>query len=315
MDAVQHVAPVPIGRARSSGGETRRQGALPPVRVGSPSPRAMPSPLLRPTITGAGPQTLVLANGLGTNQHTWRHVARAVEPHARVVRFDYVGTPHGDLAAYGPARYETLHDHADDVLELLDALDLRDAAWVGHSVSGMIGVLAAVAAPERIGRLVLVSASPRYLDDADGYRGGFDRAAIDRLLAAAGSDYHAWVGGFSPLAIGAAHCPDAVEEFGSYLRRMRPDVALRTLRAVFLSDHRAALPRVTQPVTVVQPRADVAVPTAVGRYLAATIPRAAYVELAAEGHVPQLTAPDELIAALDAALGLGIAAATRATAA
>jgi sigma-B regulation protein RsbQ len=250
---------------------------------------------LRATVAGTGERVLVLGNGLGTNQRTWRHVVAALAPECRLVRFDYAGTPDADGVEFDFDRYGTLHGHADDVLALLDDLDLRDATWVGHSVSGTIGLIAAAAAPERIGRVVTVSASPRYLDDpGTGYVGGFSAAEVAEVLRAAAADYHAWVGGFSPLAVGGDR-PGAVEEFASSLRRMRPDVAHRTLTAVFTGDYRAVLPRVLQPVTVVQPAADVAVPTAVGRYLAAALPNAAYRELRAEGHVPQLTAPEELV--------------------
>lgn len=253
--------------------------------------------VLNTSCTGSGAHTVVLANGLGTTQHTWRHVIAALAPHCRVIGFDHVGTPDADLTHYDADRYATLHAYADDVVALLDDLGVEDVTWVGHSVGGMIGLLAAAAAPDRIGRLALLSASPRYLDAA-GYRGGFTREAVDALLGAVASDYHAWVGGFSPLAVGRDDRPEAVEEFAGSLLRMRPDIAHRTLRTIFTGDYRAALPRVRQPVTVIQPRDDVAVPVEVGRYLAAQLPAAVYCELDAPGHVPHLTAPDAVIAVL-----------------
>ena len=255
--------------------------------------------VLNATVTGltSDAPTIVLANGLGTTQHTWRPVVDALAPSCRVVRFDHVGTPGADLAAYDAARYASLHGYADDAVALLDALDVTDVTWVGHSVGGMIGLLAAAVAPDRIARLVLLSASPRYVDDADaGYVGGFARAEIDALLAAAATDYHAWAGGFSPLAVGRADQPEAIAEFADTLRRMRPDVAHRTLRTILTGDYRATLPHVTQPVTVVQAREDVAVPTAVGRYLAERLPSAAYRELDTAGHVPHLTDPATVLA-------------------
>lgn len=241
---------------------------------------------------------MVLANGLGTSQHAWRDVAAAFEGCCRVVRFDYVGTPGAGDPAARPERYDTLHGHVDDVISLLDTLGVSDVIWVGHSVSGIIGLLAAAAAPALIGRAVLVAASPRYLDDADGYVGGFSRADIDGLLAAAASDYHAWVGGFSPLVVGRTDCPAVVEEFAACLRAMRPDVAIQTLRSIFLSDHRRVLPQLDLPVVVLQPEADVAVPPEVGRYLAASLPHAELRELRARGHLPHVTACGEFVAVL-----------------
>lgn len=240
---------------------------------------------------------MVLANGLGTSQHAWRDVAAAFEGCCRVVRFDYVGTPGTGEQAARPERYDTLHGHVDDVISLLDTLGLSDVTWVGHSVSGIIGLLAAAAAPALIGRAVLVAASPRYLDDT-GYVGGFSEADIDGLLAAAASDYHAWVGGFSPLVVGRTDCPAVVEEFADGLRAMRPDVAMQTLRSIFLSDHRRVLPQLRLPVAVLQPEADVAVPPEVGRFLASSLPHAELRELRARGHLPHLTACDEFVAVL-----------------
>ena len=60
-----------------------------------------------------------------------------------------------------------------------DELELRDVVFVGHSVSSMIGALAAIAEPERFAKLVMVGPSPRYIDDG-GYRGGFSAEDITR---------------------------------------------------------------------------------------------------------------------------------------
>ena len=256
---------------------------------------------LNASVTGDGDHTVVLANGLGTNQQTWRHVVDALKGTYRIVRFDYVGTPDADLAAYEPHRYASLHGHADDVVALLDALDLSNITFVGHSVSGMIGALASLAAPDRFAGMVFISASPRYIDDGD-YVGGMSRGTVDDILAAAASDYHAWVGGFSPLAVGPAHAPELIDEFASYLRRMRPDVASQTLHTVFTSDFRHILPRVHTPVVVVQSQSDVAVPAVVARYLAGHLPNATLHELKATGHVPQLTDPAEVVTVLEKTL-------------
>src|SRR5690348_3163686 len=104
---------------------------------------------LNASVTGRGDHTVVLGNGLGTNQHTWRYVAEALGGSFRLVRFDYVGTPDADLSAYRADRYSTLHAYADDVVRLLDELGVAGATFVGHSASGMIGVLAALAAPDQ----------------------------------------------------------------------------------------------------------------------------------------------------------------------
>lgn len=253
-----------------------------------------PSRIFNVTVLGDAPRTIVLGNGLGTNQDSWRYVVEAIAPHARIIRYDVAGTRHESAAVFNPDRYRTLHGYADDVVAILDELDVTDALFVGHSVSGMIGCLAAAQLPERIARVVTIAASPRYLDD-DGYVGGFSRDAIEGLLATAAADYQGWVAGFAPLAIGETPRAELVGEFARYLLAMPPEIAHHLLRTVFLSDHRHELARVSQPVTVVQPRTDVAVPLAVGEYLAERLPSAELHVLPMVGHVPQLTVPELLV--------------------
>jgi len=207
--------------------------------------------------------------------------------------FDYVGTPDSDLTAYRPERYDTIYGHADDALAMLDELDLRDVTFVGHSVGGMIGALVALSAPDRITRLVTIGASPRYLDDRN-YVGGVSRQMVDSVLSNATVDYHTWVSGFSPMVVGQEHAQHFVDEFSESLRRMRPDIANQTLKAVFLSDFRDILPRVKQPVAVIQPRADFVVPVVVGEYLTAHFPTATLYLLQTQGHLPHLTSPGKI---------------------
>ena len=108
-----------------------------------------------------GGQPMVFAHGFGCDQHMWRHVAPRFEDRYQVVLFDHVGAGGSDPAAYDPDRHATLGGYADDLVGILEDLDLHDVVFVGHSVSSMIGVLAANAAPERFAHLVLVGPSPR----------------------------------------------------------------------------------------------------------------------------------------------------------
>lgn len=94
-------------------------------------------------------------------------------------------------------RYSSLHGYAEDILELVRELDLHDVVFVGHSVTAMMGVLAACADPARFAKLVLLTPSPRYVDDGD-YRGGFSRADIDELLESMESNYLGWSHGHCP---------------------------------------------------------------------------------------------------------------------
>lgn len=244
---------------------------------------------------------MVLANGLGTSQDTWRFVVAALGSRVQVVRFDYAGmSPHTE-DAFEPVTYATLHGFADDVRGLLGEAGLRDVLFVGHSVSGMIGAIAAAVAPDLIARLVMINAAPRYLD-GEAYQGGFTDDMLAGTLAAAKSDFRAWAAGFAPLAIGPEATDEGIAEFSGYLRRMRPDVGLMTLRTILEGDYRSVLPRVTQPVTLLQSREDVVVPWSVSEYLQAHLPNAELFALNSRGHLPQLTAAGEVISALELVL-------------
>src|SRR5437762_1563051 len=113
-------------------------------------------------VAGSGERAMVFAHGFGCDQNMWRLVAPAFENDFRIILFDHVGAGGSDLSAYDPARYSSLSGYADDVVDLCRALDVRHGVFVGHSVSAMIGVLAAKKAPELFDDLVLVGPSPRY---------------------------------------------------------------------------------------------------------------------------------------------------------
>lgn len=87
-----------------------------------------------------------------------------------------------------PATHATLDAYTSDLLDVMSALALHDAIFVGHSVSAMIGVLAAIREPRRFAKMVLISPPPRFLNEA-GYPGGFGQTNINELLAAMESDY------------------------------------------------------------------------------------------------------------------------------
>jgi len=254
-------------------------------------------------VFGSGPDTLVFAHGFGSDQSAWKHQVAAFQDRYRIVLFDHVGCGESDFNAYSPRRYDSLRRYAEDLLELCDALRLNDCTLVGHSLSGMVGLLAAVAEPQRFRQLVFVKASPRYLNDAStGYHGGFEQEQIDGLYAAMANDFPAWASGFAPLAMGHPERPELGQEFARTFMAMRPDIALSIARIIFQSDHRADLPRLKVPTLILQSGDDLAVPTQVGHYMAKHIAQATLVPIEARGHLPQLSAPRAVNRAIDAYL-------------
>jgi sigma-B regulation protein RsbQ len=244
-----------------------------------------------------GAPAIVFAHGLGCDQSMWRHAAPAFARDHRVVLFDHVGFGGSDVASYDARRHAALDGYADDVVELLEELDLGPAVFVGHSVSSMIGVLAANRRPDLFDRLVLVGPSPRYVDD-DGYRGGFSADEVDELLVTMDANYLGWSRAMAPAIMGVPERPELGDELTASFCRTDPGVARRFARATFLSDNRADLEDCPVPALVLQCREDVIAPVEVGRYVADRLPDATFVLLDAVGHCPNLSAPDQVVAAV-----------------
>jgi sigma-B regulation protein RsbQ len=244
-----------------------------------------------------GAQPMLFAHGFGCDQNMWRYVAPEFEDDYRVVLFDHVGAGGSDLTAYDRAKYSTLQGYADDVLEICRELELRDVVFVGHSVSAMVGVLAAVKEPDRFARLVLVGPSPRYIDD-DGYAGGFTADDIAGLLDSLDSNYLGWSQAYAPPIMGRADRPELGEELTNSFCRTDPAIARHFARVTFTSDNRDDLSRVRTPTLVLQCADDIIAPTAVGEYVHAQIPNSELVLMEAKGHCPNLSAPDETVEAI-----------------
>lgn len=245
---------------------------------------------------------MLFAHGFGCDQNMWRFVAPHFTDRYRVVLFDHVGAGGSDLAAYDPERYSGLEGYADDVLRICRELDLNEVIFVGHSVSAMIGVLAAAAEPGRFAGLVLVGPSPRYIDDA-GYVGGFTREDISGLLDSLDSNYLGWSTQMAPVIMGRPDRPELGEELTESFCRTDPEIARRFARATFLSDNRRDLARVATPTLVLQCADDAIAPVSVGEYVRDHMPNARMVMLDAVGHCPNLSAPEETAAAIAEFLG------------
>ena len=255
-------------------------------------------------ITGPTAQTIVFLHGLGGDQHDWHLMAPAFEDRSRVVVLDLVGAGKSDQSAYHPtAAHSTLAGHATDLLDVLSALALHDVVFVGHSVAAMIGVIAAVREPQRFAKMVLISPSPRFINEK-GYAGGFEQQDINELLGAMESDYHGWSQGFAPVMMGQ-HDPELVLKLTNSFLRTNPAIAKHFARVTFFSDTRIELGFLIIPTLIVQSAHDVIAPLAVGHYLHEQLADSRLVVVATNGHYPHLSAPQETLAALDAFLAEG----------
>lgn len=249
------------------------------------------------TIFGRGTQPMVFVHGFGCDQQMWRLITPAFEDDYRIVLFDYVGHGGSDRGAYDADRYSTLDGFAQDVLDVIDALDVRDVILVGHSVSGIVGVLAINRSPERFERLVMVAPSPRYINDPPDYHGGFERADIEGLLDMMDKNYIGWAGALAPMVMGNPDRPELGAELNTSFCSTDPVIARQFAHATFLGDNRSDLTRLRVPSLVLQCSEDAIAPQ-VGEYVARVTPGSTFRQLRATGHCPHLSHPEETIAAM-----------------
>lgn len=247
--------------------------------------------------TGSGKTTAILSHGFGTNQDAWAALRPWFEDRFDVVSFDLAGCGPGGAETYDFDRHGSMFGYSDDLIDLMDELGLQNCLYVGHSMSAMIGAAAACARPDLFGRLAMIGASPRYLNEA-GYVGGFEQAHLDQLFESMAANYQAWVAGFAPMVVGVEDGA-TIADFSRTLFEMRPDVALNTSRTIFGSDMRDTARRVTTEVNLIQTSSDVAVPVEVGEWLARTIPNATLDVIDASGHLPHITAADKVVRILE----------------
>nr|ALB07155.1 dwarf 14 [Striga hermonthica] len=252
-------------------------------------------------VVGSGEKVLVLAHGVGTDQSAWQRILPYFVRDHRVVLYDLVCAGSVNPDYFDFRRYTSLDAFVDDLLAILDALRLGRCTYVGHSVSASIGILASIRRPDLFAKLILIGASPRFLNDKN-YHGGFADGEIDTVFAAMEANYAAWVSGFAPLAVGA-DVPEAVREFSRTLFNMRPDITLFVSRMVFNSDLRGVVGLVTVPCSVLQTSKDHSVPESMAAYLKENLGGRTTVHmLDIEGHLPHLSAPNLLAQELRRAL-------------
>lgn len=246
-------------------------------------------------VFGKGTQPMLFAHGFGCDQNMWRFVTPAFENNYKIVLFDYVGAGKSDASAYNKERYATLYGYAKDVLEVCEELQLNDVIFVGHSVSSMIGLLAAIEEPAYFSQLIMVGPSPSYIND-DGYRGGFSRKDIEGLLETMEKNYIGWANFLAPNIMGNKDRPQLGEELAESFCSTDPVIARQFAEATFFSDNRKDLKKNRTPTLLLQCSDDIIAPLEVGEYLAKNLPFSTLRVMKATGHCPHLSEPEETIA-------------------
>lgn len=250
-------------------------------------------------IYGSGEQTILFAHGFGGDQTAWKYVLNAFTDNYRVILFDYVGSGNSDHSYYKPELYSSLNGFAQDVLNVCAALNLHQIIYVGHSVSGMIGLLAALEKPEYFKKMVFLGPSARYLNDHDhGYIGGMDRSDLDGVFEMLDNNYLGFSRALAPAIMGEKNSVENQEELVESFSAADPAISQNFARVTLLSDNRAVLPEMTVPSLTLQCAEDVMAPETAGQYINQHTPHNTYLEIDATGHCPQISAPDTVVKAI-----------------
>lgn len=254
-------------------------------------------------VIGQGDQAMMLAHGFGCSQNVWRHLVAAYRSNYKLILFDFVGAGQSDLNAYDSMRYGSLDGYAKDVLEILEVLSINNILFIGHSVSCMIGVKAAIAQPSYFSKLIFVSPSPCYINDEE-YTGGLDKEDLNNLLELMDSNYLGWSSLLAPQVMGNTDRPELGEELVANFCATDPDIAKEFARVTFLSDNRRDLEDLETKSLTLQCSDDILAPLAVGYYIEKKAKKNTLKILEATGHCPHLSAPEETIAAITAYINI-----------
>jgi sigma-B regulation protein RsbQ len=252
---------------------------------------------------GRGEQPMMFAHGFGCDQNMWRYITPAFEEDYRIILFDYVGAGQSDMESYNRERYSSLQGYAQDVLEICEALQLNNVVFVGHSVSSMIGLLAALEKPQYFSNIIMVGPSPCYIND-EGYVGGFEKQDIEGLLETMEKNYIGWANFLAPKIMGREDKPELGEELTESFCTTDPVIANEFAKATFFSDNRRDLPKLKVPSLILQCSDDIIAPTEVGKYLHKNLPNSSLKIMKATGHCPHMSEPEETILLIKDYLGV-----------
>jgi sigma-B regulation protein RsbQ len=245
-------------------------------------------------VFGNGKQPMMFAHGFGCDQNMWRFITPAFEDDYRIILFDYVGAGKSDLSQYNPERYSSLQGYAQDVLDICEELQLKDVIFVGHSVSSMIGLLAAIDKPEYFSNIIMVGPSPCYIND-EGYIGGFEKKDIEGLLETMEKNYIGWANFLAPAIMGQKEKPHLGEELAQSFCSTDPVIASQFAKATFFSDNRKDLSKLKTPSLILQCSEDIIAPVEVGNFIHHQLTGSTLKIMKATGHCPHMSEPEETI--------------------
>jgi len=249
-------------------------------------------------IKGKGEKSIIFASGFGCDQTVWKDVAPAFEDEHQVILFDYVGIGKSDISAFEPTKYSKISGYVQDVLDVCEALNLKDAIFVGHSVSSMVGLLASIQRPDYFSNLVMIAPSPCYLNDPPEYYGGFEKEDLENLIEMMEKNYIGWASSFSSRLLNTNERVDVAKDLEDRLCSTDPLIINNFARACFFTDSRHELGKSQVPSLILQCSEDIIAPKQVGEYLNLNMPASTLINMSAIGHCPHMSDPVETIKAI-----------------
>lgn len=258
------------------------------------------------SVTGnkAAGTTLMFVNGLGYDQRFWQQITPAFARDYRLILFDHVGATAATVDEFriNQMRYLNISGYAEDLLEICAELTLTGKLiLIGHSLGAMVSVLAAISQPMRFSKLILLAASPCYVNDGD-YHGGFSKQDIDAVYDAVSTDQVVWSRQLARVAMGNTPKTSQVDAFANSLASIPREIVLTVLCSVLQGDHRQQLSSLSVPTLIIHALQDYFVPMAVTNYLHEHLQQSQLSLIDAEGHLPHVTAPQAVISAIQAYL-------------
>jgi pimeloyl-[acyl-carrier protein] methyl ester esterase len=245
------------------------------------------SPVLHVHREGRG-APLVLVHGWGLHGGIWDGVVAGLRD-----RFELI-VP--DLPGFGRSRGVPLPGDAFELAALVSAVVPPRAVWVGWSLGALVAMAAALREPARVERLVLVSATPRFVRDADW------RCAMDRMVMAAfhrdlSTDYRGTLQRFLSLQMGDGERGLLRSLRGELFRFGEPDgdALVRGLEVLLNTDLRERVAAIKVPTLLIHGERDTLVPVGAAEYLAGRLPDARLERIAGAGHAPFLSDPQTFL--------------------
>ena len=239
---------------------------------------------------------LVFSNSLGTSLSMWEPQVSIFARRFRLLRYDTRG--HG-LSAVTPGPY-SIDQLGRDVLSLLDALGIGKVSFCGLSMGGMTGMWLGGNAPERLHRLVVCNTAA-LIGSPEVWNGRIALVRQGGMAAIADSVLQRW---FTPSFI--ANAPGQIDFVRQMLLQTPAEGYIANCEAIRDMDQRDTISRITTPTLVIAGSRDPATPPEEGKFIAAKIAGAKYVELDS-AHLSNIEAAKEFNEALNAGMNSGTA--------